>query len=288
MKSTLYYSLSLLTFATKRIIMSSVLIEDILRMTPLKTQAIHTALTGDWKAAVSINQELLKENPDDVETLNRLAFAFTILGKNKHAKDTYLRVLELDTKNPIALKNLRRLSNGKTKTNKLSRQLRKKQDSEAQPLEIAYAASYSFEYSTNMFLEETGKTKVIELINVAEPKIIAQLRTGEFLTLQIKRLKIFVLDRKKQYIGMLPDNIARRLIKFLKGGNSYEAYVKSAENHKVSIFARETKRATRFKNQPSFIAIEKTLLLFGKSPTSSNGKTKKQDDDNYLSEDEAS
>lgn len=208
-------------------------------MMPLKIQAIQTALMGDWNTAIMLNQELLKENPDDIETLNRLAFALAIIGKVKEAKKIYQKVLEFDGQNLIALKNLKRLESNKQ--NCLNVQA---------PILIGQINS--------MFLEESGKTKIIELINIADPKVILRLTAGELLTLCIKRLKIFVLDGKKQYIGMLPDDLGKRLIKLLKGGNTYEACIKAVENHHVVIFIKEMKRSNRFRNQPSFISNEKT------------------------------
>lgn len=208
----------------------------------LKTQAIYTALGGDWNTAISLNLELLKENPSDIETLNRLAFAYIVLGKTKDAKNIYQKVLKLDGQNPIALKNLKRLIGTTDKKNGDSLKNR------------CFVGEIN-----SIFIEETGKTKVIELINVADPKIISHLMIGELLALSIKRLKIFILDQRKQYIGMLPDDIGKRLIKFLKGGNRYQAFVKAVENHRVIIFIKEEARATRFKNQPSFYtSMEKT------------------------------
>ncbi|MCL5432925.1 MAG: DUF4919 domain-containing protein [Patescibacteria group bacterium] len=210
-------------------------------MVPLKTLAIETALTGDWNTAISLNQKLLAENPDDIETLNRLAFAFSIIGKAKNAKTLYKKVLKLDTKNPIALKNLKRLSCNDFKSN-------------------VHAQSPFLARVDTMFIEESGKTKIIDLVNVAESKIITDLMTGEPLNFRIKRSKIFVLDQRDRYIGVLPDDIGKRLIKFIKGGNTYEAYVKSTENHKVIIFVKETRLAPCFKNQPSFIQGGKTKI----------------------------
>lgn len=230
-------------------------------MEPLKTQAIQTALTGDWQTAISLNLALLKENPNDIETLNRLAFASLVVGKIKNAKDAYKKVLELDSKNPIALKNLKRL----TEKNK----------------KIVNSTSFSQSLlgeADIMFIEEGGKTKVIELVNVAEPKIINHLMTGESLNIRIKRLKIFVLDIKLQYIGMLPDNLAKRLIRFLKGGNSYVAYVKAVENHRVTIFIKEIKRAARFKNEPSFTPGGKSSFKIAKSPLKKYSQGEDQED----------
>lgn len=205
-------------------------------MTNLKSQAIQTALVGDWNNAVDLNQQLLAEEPNDIDTLNRLAFAFLSLGKPKDAKALYEKVLSLDMKNPIAIRNLKRLNDGKsTKTN------------------ITL---------NNIFIEEPGKTKVIELLNVADKKVITHLRSGETIELKIKRNKIFVIDSENQYIGMLPDDICQRLIKFMEAGNQYEAFVRTIENNRVCIFVRETKRIKKFHDQPSFVSTEKTKLSF--------------------------
>ncbi len=215
-------------------------------MDPLKTQAIEVAITGDWQTAVSLNQELLRNNPNDIETLNRLAFAFSILGKTEEAVSAYKKVLGLDNKNPIALKNLQKLAEGGKKN------LKTPCKSLSEDVEV-------------MFIEESGKTKVIDLTNVAEPKIISNLIAGEAVELIIKRLKIFVLDANEKFIGMLPEDIGKRLIRFIKNGNDYQAYIKSIENRKISIFIRETKKAARFKNEPSFALSGKTKNLILKS-----------------------
>ncbi|OGH19963.1 MAG: hypothetical protein A3D74_03635 [Candidatus Levybacteria bacterium RIFCSPHIGHO2_02_FULL_37_13] len=216
---------------------------------PSKNLAIQTALAGDWQNATSINKALLNDNPNDIEALNRLAFAFTILGKIKQAKATYKKVLELDSLNPIAIRNMKRLTDTKTLSKNTNNQ--------------------SIPYVRNTFLEETGKTKIIELFNLAQPRIIANLRIGQPLTTSIKRLKVFIHDIEKQYIGALPDDIGKRLIRFIKGGNQYETFVRSANNHSVVVFIKEKKRATRFKNQPSFLQNNDKPSVLNHSPRES-------------------
>jgi hypothetical protein len=203
----------------------------------LRDKAIHTALTGDWKTAVDLNKELLKEDPKDIDALNRLAMALMVMGKTTTAKTTYQKVLKIDPLNPIALRNLKQLKTSKGKTwGALDLQL------------------------NNKFLEETGKTKVIELINTAQPGILQSLRTGESVNLAIKRSRIFVLKGEKQYLGVLPDDIGRRLIKFIKSGNKYEAYIKSSNTRKVVVFIKELKRGNKYKNQPSFLSPGDSLF----------------------------
>ena len=214
-------------------------------MTPLKAQAIQTALMGDWHNAILLNQSLHEENPDDIDTLNRLGFAYASAGNTKEAKDTYQKVLQLDNQNPIALRNLKRLSGNSNNT--------------------ASNHQAAVTNISSLFIEEPGKTKVIELLNIADKKVIAPLRSGENLTLSVKRMKIFLHDLNKQYIGMLPDDIGRRLIRFMEGGNEYEAYIKSVDNNKVTIFAREVKRVSQFATQPSFPASDKSRLEIASS-----------------------
>ncbi len=207
-------------------------------ITLLKAQAIQIALTGNWEMAIAINQEILKETPEDIDALNRLAFAYSIIGKSKLAKEAYQKVLAIDSCNPIALKNLKKLGESTTKKMVVSQLM------------------------STMFLEESGKTKIVSLINTAQPKILRTLQIGQMLNLSIKRLKIFVIDGQGQFIGMLPDDIGTRLIKFLDGGNEYETCIKAVEDHKVVVFMREMKRANKFKNLPSFLLGDKTHLAF--------------------------
>lgn len=209
-------------------------------MTPLRDKAIQTALIGDWNGAIATNKELLKENPKDIDALNRLALAFTVIGKLNKAKTTYQLVLKIDPLNPIALRNLKNI--------KISKSIKNTSPSEAFSL-------------NNNFIEETGKTKVVELINIAPSSVIQTLRTGETVTLSVKRLKIFILKNEKQYLGVLPDDIGKRLIKFIKSGNKYEAYLKSVNPHKVIVFIKEVRRSSRFKNQPSFLSFESNFVV---------------------------
>lgn len=215
-------------------------------MLPLKTQAITIALKGDWVEAARLNVEILKEDPNDTDALNRLAFALTALGNSKEAKEAYERVLSLDPLNAIATRGLKKLASAGAKT--------------VVPTRL----------HSDMFLEESGKTKIVMLLNPAPVKIIRGLQVGQTVHLCKKRMKIFVQDENKEYLGVLPDDLAKRLIKFLDGGNQYEAYVKAANDHGVTIFIKETKRAARFKNQPTFLFGDKTHLSFKKKAYASD------------------
>lgn len=225
-------------------------------MLSIKSQAIQTALVGDWTSAITLNQQILRDDPNDIDTLNRLAFAFLSSGDPKNAKNVYEKVLLLDMQNPIAIRNLKRLNDVNLKRPSIT--------------------------INNLFIEEPGKTKVIELNNLAEKKVISHLRSGEKLELRIKRSKIFAYDLEGQFVGMLPDDLGQRLLKFIEAGNEYEAYVRTVESNKVSVFIRETKRVKKFSNQPSFVSNnEKPKLTITTTHTSSKGKNQAKSDTSF-------
>lgn len=197
--------------------------------------AVKYALENNWKQAYEENRRLLAENPDDIDTLNRIAYAAVRLGKFTRAKAYYKEVLKRDKTNPIALKNTKRLttiSQRRVDNNNTAR------------------ASINLQ---DVFIEEAGKTKTIELKNVADRKTLSLIQPGDSVILAVKRSKIFVLTHDKTYIGVLPDNVGMRMITFINGGNEYVACIKSVGENEVSVFVKETKRTKRFKNQPTFV-----------------------------------
>jgi len=52
----------------------------------------------------------LKDNPKDISTLNRLGRAFWEINEIEKANKTYKKVISIDPFNPIANKNLKRLT----------------------------------------------------------------------------------------------------------------------------------------------------------------------------------
>ncbi|MAG59326.1 hypothetical protein CMO96_00865, partial [Candidatus Woesebacteria bacterium] len=80
-------------------------------------RAIEKALHGDWKEAVVLNEQILKDNPGNKEALNRLARAYLELGKLRKATTYYKKVLTIDPYNGIAKKSLDRLGAMKSKLN---------------------------------------------------------------------------------------------------------------------------------------------------------------------------
>lgn len=203
-------------------------------MPTLKDQAIQSALDNKWNEAILKNEELLRENPREIDTLNRLAYAFMQSNQFSAAKKTYSKVIDLDRTNPIATKNLKKLAALLSQKSGIP------------------VSSNHINHMDNVFIQEAGKTKTVELTNVADKKTLMTLQHGDDVFLTIKRSKIFVLNTEKTFIGMLPDNVGIRLAAFIKGGNEYQACIKGIDDKIVTVFIKEVKRAKKFSNQSSF------------------------------------
>lgn len=205
-------------------------------MSNLSQIAITAALSKDWQKAISANESLVKENKNDINTLNRLAHAYTQIGKLEQAKKLYKKILNIDKYNIIALKNLDKL----TTFVKSSKHI------------LGYKTT-SYSLSPSLFIEEPGKTKTVSLRNTAPAAILSHLNPGDKVMLFPKKHSIDIRTLNKVYIGTLPDDFAFRLLRFLKAGYDYETYVKNASKNTVTIFIREVKRAKKFISQPSFL-----------------------------------
>lgn len=215
-------------------------------MTNITSDAVAAALKTDWDTAIKLNKKLLSLNPHDIETLNRLAYAFMEKVDLTEAKKLYQKVLRLDPGNPIAERNLKKIQ---ALSYKKPRQLKN--------LSIKKTLGEdgnSQDDISNIFLEEPGKTKITKLTNLAEPHILSTLRPSNEVTLSIKRHSIFVKSKSGVYIGALPDDIAHRLILFINGGSEYVAFIKSVDKNVLSILIKEVKKGHRFKNSPSFLS----------------------------------
>ena len=191
--------------------------------------AVNLALSGNWKEAIKINLEIVKENPEDTEALCRLARAYTELGKITLAKDATKKVLEIDPVNTIALKFQEKLKTAKKTV--------------AQP---------SSQTSPESFLEETGKTKLVTLLNIGKKEVYENLDPGEEVKLFSYSHKVSVNTMDGAYLGKVPDDVAARLKNLIKMGNKYQILIKSIEPKEITVFIREMERSPKVGNVASF------------------------------------
>lgn len=218
----------------------------------LSQQAILAALSANWAEALKLNQQLVDLNPKDIDALNRLARAYFELGDYPQSKKHYEMALSLDPYNQIASKFIKRIETcSKRKGVKITQN---------QGTTDTHGQTYQIDY--DLFIEEPGKTKVVTLLKVAEPQKLSLLAPGSVVLLTTKNRGIAVTDPNGEYLGVLPDDIAHHLVRLIKGGNKYQAFIKAIKINSLVILVREVFRSTRFRNQPSFLEGLNVNLAF--------------------------
>jgi len=182
----------------------------------LAQKAISYALAGDWQKALEINLEILSLNPEDIDALNRLARCYSETGYAEKAVETTQKALKIDPLNPIAQKCLIKWKSARPDGN----------HSSPNP-------------SGESFLEESGRTKIVTLINPGDCVVFANLDSGDEVRLSAYAHKVSVVDNGGKYIGCLPDDLAARLRNLIKKGNKYQILIKSIDSKDVTVFIRE-------------------------------------------------
>lgn len=195
----------------------------------LAQEAIALALRGKWKEAIAVNKQILKKDSKNVDALNRLARALKELGNINEAKIIAKKVLKIDSFNSIALKALEKWKTLKKGETYLS--------GPADP---------------KIFLEEPGKTKIVGLLFLGSPKLLAKLDAGDEVKLNTHSHRVSVTTADGKYIGRLPDDLSARLKKLIELGNTYLVFIKSIDKSEVKVFIRESKRVEKLGDFPSF------------------------------------
>lgn len=199
--------------------------------------AIAAAKSSDWPTAAELNEAILVQSPDDVPALNRLGLAYLQLGQESDAKKQFQRVLEIDKHNSIAHKQLERI-----KTNQPF----------LQPT-----------FSKNYFIEEPGRTKIVELHRLAGKQVLDTLCVGHNCKLTAKKRYISVETEDNRYVGALPEDISFRLAHLLETGNTYLCTIQSCSNSHCMVYLKELSRSKVNLDTHSFPPSKSALVADG-------------------------
>lgn len=215
----------------------------------LYQKAIDAALDSRWEEALKINKKIIKLDPKNIDALNRQAKAYMELGKSVLAKKFYSEVIKIDPYNPIAIKNLKIMKSFKSNN------------------QLPSINCHNGKLSPSLFLQEPGKTKMVNLLKVAEPQKLSQAFCGMKVLMTVKNHKITIVDANGDYLGVLPDDISHHLLRLYKGGNKYDLFIKSIRVNSLSVIIKETFRSKKFKNQPSFLEYSDSSVASNLMPT---------------------
>jgi len=197
----------------------------------LEQSAINAAITANWEEAISLNEKIIKKDKKNIDAYLRLGFAYLQKGKIKKAKEIYRKAKKLQPENYLIEENLEKI-----------KILESKKIFHLSPKNLNPYA----------FLEISGKTKSISLVNCGQKIILASLSIGQEVILVPKKRRIEIRTKNKDYIGCLPDDISKRLIIFMKAGSVFSSFIKEANLKNVIVFLKEEKRGKRVARYASF------------------------------------
>jgi tetratricopeptide (TPR) repeat protein len=204
--------------------------------------AVQLAIAGKWDEAVKLNRFIIDSFGADEETQNRLGKALSELGKLKEAKASYEAALKINPMNSIAKKNAARI-------NALLHQ--------KEGLKVG-----GTRVDLNLFVEEMGKTVITTIEAPAKDDISSKVAAGDVAELKIEGDGIIAETSRGVRIGTYEAKLARRLIKFMRGGNRYQSGVTSVDGNNVKLIVRETYQDPRFAGKPSFPMRRKREVEF--------------------------
>jgi hypothetical protein len=204
--------------------------------------AVQLAIQGKWDEAVKLNKFIIDSFGADEESQNRLGKALSELGKLKEAKASYEAALKLNPMNSIAKKNAARI-------NALLHQ--------KEGLKVG-----GTRVDLNLFVEEMGKTIITNVEAPGNADISSKVAAGDVAELKIEGDGIVAETSRGVKLGSLEAKLARRLIKFMRGGNRYQAGLTSVDGNTVKLIVRETHQDPRFAGKPSFPMRRKREVEF--------------------------
>ena len=195
-------------------------------------RAITLAMQGRWREAAAANRGVIENFPHDVEAYNRLGKAYMELREYSQAKEAYSRAVELDQYNVVAKKNLQRLFHlGET---------------------IVSSEGEAHKTNPQYFIEEIGKTGVVNLYSLALPEVLARVMAGDAVYLKIDGHSLMVENGRGEYLGQVDTRYGQRLVRLMEGGNKYTAAIVSSAKDATSVIIREVYQDSSQAGQLSF------------------------------------
>lgn len=199
-------------------------------------EAVRLAVDGRWEEAVELNEFIIQSFGADEGSQNRLGKALTELGRLEDAKAAYDASLAINPLNPVARKN----------ASKLESLINAKDILKGGPVKV----------DLNLFVEEMGKTTTTTL-RAAAGDVCSKVAAGDVAELRVDGDGIEIDTVRGVRVGSLEPKLARRLIKFIQGGNRYQAGITSCDGSTVKVIVREAHQDPKFVGKPSFPILRK-------------------------------
>lgn len=194
-------------------------------------QAIRAATQGRWDDAVQLNRSIIElTRGNDSDAFNRLGRALNALGQYAESREAYGKALRLDPANQIARKNLAALEN---------------------KLGDGTPVTPSAHVDPRLFVEETGKTAVVQLQRAQRP-LLARMSPGERVYLRRDGNTLLASNAGGETIGQIEPRIALRLNRLMDGGNQYDAAISQITGDAARVVIKEAYQAPSQAGRLSF------------------------------------
>lgn len=229
----------------------------------MQNEAITYARNGNWDAAIDSSRQLLSSDPNDIETLNRLAKAYFENGEIDSSEQTYQRVLEISEHNPIARRMVGLISRTRSAPNKT----REFVDMRMFAIETGKSTLTNLHIDTDAEISLVPGEKITLRANTQPVKQIqtdgkkkagkqaaAAASSAPATSFLDDAIALDVYDCNDVNLGRLEPRIAARLIRFMKLGNEYSAAVLSLNEKRdqIQIVIRESHRNPDNRHEVSF------------------------------------
>jgi len=176
------------------------------------------ALSHNWEDSVSLNEQIVELEPENIPALNRLARAHLETGKPKVARKYLRKVIKLDPLNKTAQKNL--------ELSKKSRGGHKHND-HGEEKEVT-------ERKAAAFIHEPGTTKLVEVKVSAKGFNSKSFHTGDNFEIKLKGERVSLYHEDK-FVGYLTlPKQQKELVKLLKNKEKVVAAYKDGSRGVIS------------------------------------------------------
>jgi tetratricopeptide (TPR) repeat protein len=202
----------------------------------MEDEAVRLALEGRWEEAEKLNEQILEQDPNDVEALNRRGKALLELRRYDESHTAYERSLELDPYNRIARKNRDRLAALLSSA----------------AAQVLAAETEREQILPDLFISESGKSAVVPLHGIAPKSVLQRMSRGEAVRLEPLGQMVAVKTEDGVTLGRLDPRIGRRLAEFIQVGNRYAAAIAELDESGIKVFIRETHQHPRLAGRLSF------------------------------------
>lgn len=204
-------------------------------------EAVQLAVDANWDEAIELNRFIMDSFGADEATHNRIGKALTELGRLDEAKAAYEAAHAINPQNPVARKNIQKLEN----LMKANQSLR----------------GGAVKVDLNLFVEEMGKTTTT-VLRATDEDVCSKVAPGDVAELRVEGDGVEVDTVRGVRIGSLEPKLARRLLKFIQGGNRYQAGVTACDGNQVKVIVREVYQNATFAGKPSFPITRKRDVEF--------------------------